>query len=407
MVAAGLSFWVVHWFDIPAGDVADAKKALVIVGGQLAIAFLFKAFDGALAGYERFDLLNSVDIVAALARAGGAVAVVNANYGFVGLAWTTLGVTTCAGLVKLVLCSRVVPDFRISPAYVRKAALREVGTFGLWTFLVFCFTRARLQLTPILVGAVLGPAMLTGYAIASRVLTYGCMLFTESTNVLASAMTTLVGEGDHARQQRLVLKAGTIHSAFSLYVVAGICLLSRSFITLWVGPRHTWAAGVATALALGEWLPMSVYAVHVAVYARGLQRPIAWRGAAECACCLLSAAVLGPRFGLTGMAMGFAVAATYFRGVFLLRFGARTIDLPIRTYLRNTVVPVLLHGAGPVGALWVAVSWKQPARWLEFLAYCLGFTALYGLALSRVLRDVWAFRAQRPLRGSEALTTAT
>lgn len=373
---------------IAAEQLPEMQHALLIIGVNLAVSMVVFSFDATLWGYERFDLANITDCIGFLIRAAGVVYVVTQGYGLAGLAWTTLVVTLVVGLGKGALCYSVARPFRFSPSLVQLTALRELAPFGFWQFLMNGAQMAKTHLNPLAVGAWLGPAIVTPYSLGSRLVGYSNMLLVVTVNVLTPTLASLVGQGDHYRQRRLIERSGRVCTAYALFITAVLILTGRSFITLWVGAEFASAATILAILIAGEWLPMSVKPYNSAIMATAQQRPLAWRGVAECVVGLAGACTLGYWFGLTGFAVAFAIAATWFRGVFMLRFGGALLGIKWPEYVRKTIAPVVATGGMAVAAFVALVYWREPATWFEWMLYVGGFTLLYSWCVARVVLDV-------------------
>jgi O-antigen/teichoic acid export membrane protein len=376
--------------DIPAESLPAAKLALVIVGAALGSSFILQAFDAVLWGYERFDITNIVDALAALTRGGVTAYVVGAGYGLVGLAWTTLGLALLVGISKVAVCVALARPLRFSWRHVQLNVVREIGPFGFWQFLVGIARVARSHLNPIAVGSLLGPVVLTAFSVPVRLINYAGMLLVVTVNVLTPTLTTFVAQGDTERQRRLILQAGRICSAYSFYMVALLLLLGRPLIALWIGPEFAWVWSVLAILVVGEWLPMAVHPFNFALVALARQRPVAWRGIAECLLALGLGAALAVPLGLTGFAIAIAVAGAWLRGVFMLGYGGRVCGIPWHTYLRDVIIPTSIHGGLAVAGLAAVVAWRAPATWLQLGLYGGGFTVLYASCVARSLGDMHA-----------------
>src|SRR5690606_20560088 len=73
-------------FDVPAEAEQPYLAALVLAGAAMLLSFTSSAFDGIFEGYQRYDLMNAVDIVVSVAEAVAVCLVLAAGAGLVGLA---------------------------------------------------------------------------------------------------------------------------------------------------------------------------------------------------------------------------------------------------------------------------------------------------------------------------------
>src|SRR4051812_48665707 len=72
--------------DVAPALVPDARTALLLIGLALALNLPLSLFDATLWAYQRFDLLNAIDIPAALVRAGLTFWLIGRGHGLVALA---------------------------------------------------------------------------------------------------------------------------------------------------------------------------------------------------------------------------------------------------------------------------------------------------------------------------------
>ena len=124
------------WYEIPATDMAGVRLALLLVGINLGLTFPVSVFDAVLWAFQRFDLLNAVDISVSLLRACLSISLVLAGGQLVGLAWVIVLCTILGALVKGVLSFRSNAKVRISWSCVNREAARELFSFGIWHFIL-------------------------------------------------------------------------------------------------------------------------------------------------------------------------------------------------------------------------------------------------------------------------------
>src|SRR5207248_5750065 len=117
-----------------------------------------------------FAWLNTIAIPATVLRAVLTFALIGSGGGLVVLALITLGVTVAEGLAKAVVCFRIDPGLRVGPRHLSRSALRSLLGYGTWALIFLLARTTRTQLSPLLIGAQLGTAMVTPYSVAARLL---------------------------------------------------------------------------------------------------------------------------------------------------------------------------------------------------------------------------------------------
>jgi O-antigen/teichoic acid export membrane protein len=175
-----------------------------------------------------------LNTVAILLGGAATVAAVLSGWGLVGLAAASLGAIVLAFLPRWWIMVREVPWFGVS-----RPTRAEVGRFvrlGGWLLLLAIGSLLLTASDLLVVGYVLGPAAAASYARTGAALRF-CV---EPIMLLVSAgnagIAGLCGSGEYARVEqarREILMIGLV-----LFIVAGagIVLLNRSFVSLWVGP---------------------------------------------------------------------------------------------------------------------------------------------------------------------------
>jgi O-antigen/teichoic acid export membrane protein len=95
-----LSWLFFRIFDVPAAEVDETRLALLVVGVNLALTFPLNVFDATLWAFQRFDLLNAIDIPAVILRTALTFYFIGTGHGLVTLALVTLLTTVAGSLVK-------------------------------------------------------------------------------------------------------------------------------------------------------------------------------------------------------------------------------------------------------------------------------------------------------------------
>jgi O-antigen/teichoic acid export membrane protein len=159
-------------FDVPPENVGVARTAIVIIGINLAITFPVTVFDGVLWGFERFDLINIVDIPTVLIRTGLTFWLVHGPGDIATLAWITLITTAANEVAKAMVAFWVEPRLRVSIGRCTVFHAKQLYGYGFWQFLLQIARQTSSQIGPLLVGWIVAVAAVTPFSIASRLLSY-------------------------------------------------------------------------------------------------------------------------------------------------------------------------------------------------------------------------------------------
>src|SRR5262249_16996732 len=91
------------------------------------------------------------------------------------------------------------------------------------------------RVNPFIIGAWLGMALVTPYALAARLMAYVTELFLSARSVLVPVATTFEAQEKHDWKQKLMIEGGKYNSPFPLFFLILLGFLGNSFLKLWIG----------------------------------------------------------------------------------------------------------------------------------------------------------------------------
>ena len=378
-ILAGLFFGDAFFriFDVPPEKRADTLLALQLVTVQFAFYLLATAFDAVLWGLQRFDWLNSVDIPAVLLRGGLTFALVHSEHDLVALAWITLGVSAVAASAKFLLALSADSQLRIGVRFLGRASLRELMEYGSWNLIGNVARVTRRQLSPLLIGSLLGLTLVAPFSVADRLLGAIAAALTAVTGVLTPYSTVLHANADTERQSRLFLQGGRYSTIMAVFLIAFLTIMGDSLIQLWIGHPLGQAALLLSVLALGELLPSTQFVTSSILLAKARHRALAGFAIVETVIVLLLSILLIPSQGLVGAGLAIAIPAFFTRGIGPLIYGCRVVGVPVSRFLTYSILMPLLCAALPTVVIGFVVDAHPPNSWVLFAEYGIGYTALF------------------------------
>ena len=380
-----------HLFTIPPQQLTSAKWAIVIVGLNLAITFPLSVFDGTLWGFERFDLMNAIEIPTAIIRAGLTFMLIHEPNDISTLAWLTFATTAANETIKMIVCFRVNPGLSVERRFVQKAAAVKLYGYGIWQFLLSISRQINGAIGPQVIGALLGLAAVTPFSIASRLISYASSFMVAATGVFTPVATAICARQDDARQRQLFLIGGQWCAVMATYFAMLMLLLGAPFLKLWMGDHLAARTPLLlTILTLGEWLPMSQWLTGSIILAMAKHKLSAIANLLEGVLAVAGMLMVMERFELVGVCIAFAVAALLCRGIFQLVYGCSLVRIPVRHYVFVAILKPLGAALLPTAILTAALWAHSPSTWVELFVYGLGFSAVFG-ATSLWMLGLWKY----------------
>ena len=358
-----VSFHLDALFAISLEQATIGHSVLLIIGVQIALNFPFSVFGAVVAGFQRHDINSVASIVAGIATAAVNIGLLFAGYGLVAIVTGTTAVRVLALLAYRANAYRVYPELQIRPGLVRRARLREVTGFSVYTSIIDWANRLNYQVDSMIIGIFLGTPAVAVWAPAERIITATQRL----TNQVNGILFPMIVDSDAANQQhrlQQILVQGTRFSlGFVVAIATALIVLADPLIRAWLGPRAEEVAGaipVLQILALAVAVRVGGATGTTILKGAGQHRTLAFVNLSTGVVNVLLSALLIRRFGLVGVAYGtLAPIAVATMGI-LWPAACRRVGLPIGLAVRRAVLPALWPVL-PAGALLMATREWVPA----------------------------------------------
>jgi O-antigen/teichoic acid export membrane protein len=364
-------------FDVPQAHHADVAHALLVM--SIAAGFYFPALVpyGVLWGYERFDLINAVDIPVVICRAGLTLALIDSTSSLSALAYIVAGVSMAGYVVRALLCWRMERGISVRPAYFSRTVAAEMLTFGSW-FSLLGFSRSILpSVCSFIIGHTLGPVAVTTFAIPRLLVAYMSWIAVSATQVVAPKAAVYHFTDDAESQRELFIKGGTYAWALSLFFVGGALLLGRPLLDLWQSSPQPFEYRILVILIVGEAIPLSQWITYNAIVGIGKHRRLAIFGFVEVASIVVAGSLVARQGGLEAIAICVALAGLLFRGLLQMDYGRRLIGVPLAAYLRDVILRPSLIALWPLAGTAVLRFLLPPRMWplliVEIGLYCVAY----------------------------------
>jgi O-antigen/teichoic acid export membrane protein len=398
-----MPFLFFHLVEVPVADADDVRLAVVLMGINLTLALPLSVFDATLWAFQRFDLLNAIDIPTTIVRTVLTFVLVDRGFGLPSLGAITLLCTLASTALKAWFSFRVNRDLRIGLQHVRGRSARELFGYGAWAFVLSLTVVIPAQTFPFVIGICLSLPLVTAYSVAARLITYANQGLGAGMGVLTPVVAALHATQDHGRQQRLLLKGMRYSLGLAIFFLLIFTCLGKPFIRLWIGPSVDTAYLVLVILALGEIVPMSQVIVNSLSLGMGRHRLLAMAGLLEVTTSVCLAIILVRPWGLVGVCLGFVVPGAIFRGMVRWWHGCSLVGIKPGQYLIRVVLPVLAAALVPGTGLVLAARWWPLESWPQLVLCGGAFSFLYaGAFLLIAARDEARAATEAVLSASKA-----
>ncbi len=387
-VAATAALFLPHLFRVPPELAGEVRLVLLILSLDLALRFPAGVFEGFLAGIQRYEVANGIAIGSNLLRAALTVGFLVQGGGLLALSAVMLASNILMSAAMAGACVRLLPWLSLGERRVDRAVLREVYTYGLWTFVIAAASRVLYDSDPILIGTFLPAATITHFAVANNLVRYLRQLAYGFGNVFNPAASALEARSEHEQVGRLVIDGTRYALTVILPAAVFLALCGREFIALWMGPRYAAESGtVLVVLVLSQVAAMGQFPAGAVLFGLNRHRHLAFifLGSAllKVALCL----ALIPSHGILGAAVGTAIPELAASLVLIPALVTRCVKVPLGRYFRQAFLPPVASVLPAAALVFALKTVAPPTSWWILVAEITAGLLLYGATAARFCLD--------------------
>jgi O-antigen/teichoic acid export membrane protein len=371
---------------VPGELVHEARWMLILLGFNLAIGLPLNVFPSLLDGLSRFPAKTAIRTAGLLLRTAFFLTVLWKQGGLIALAWAITGCNIVEHIALAAVCWWYLPGLRFSLSLVDRETFRLIRGYSLQAFVVMVGGRVSFQTDALVIGAFLAPQFITYFAVAARLLEYAKNSLRAATTVLTPAVSAFEARGESRAIRAMFIDSTRYVLWFILPVQAGLHLLGRPFLALWMGPEYVgWSYPTLAILALPLSLLMSQSVSGRVLYGLGRLRWFTVVVVVEAVANLLLSLILVRPFGIEGVAWGTTIPNIVGNLVVAVHV-CGLLNVGLGDYLRKSFVKPLAVVCPLVVFWWAAGTWMPLAHWPSLIMVAV--IGLTGYAVIAVVTEL-------------------
>lgn len=339
---------------------AVAGGTLVLLGLMIAFKFVAAVPTAVLFGVGRSDRQAQISLAGMFLTQVAQVVVVLAGAGLVALGIVTLIGTLLSYLMTSVLVSRMT-GLQVTSGSFKREILKDLLAFGGRNTVIAISGMVSYSLDALIIGIILPVAQVAPYDIALSTANLTRNLTTYGGDLLLPTYAHFEENKDPVRQARLFTRTVMATLAISLPILVALAAFGDPILHLWLGtvPAKTYSIMIALGFVTALELPGH----QCFVFLTGIGRnQMMMRMAVIGATINLAGSIAATfAFGPIGPALGSLPAVLVIDFSILPVIVCRYLDLPVRRYVRDALLPVL-PGTAAAGALALGILWLFPAH---------------------------------------------
>ncbi len=326
----------------------------LLCGGNVIVSFLVSPYASVLVSQLHMDSTAWIAIVQSVATALLMVLCVKLGAGVPGLAVATLIGGLLAAAVTWKVAHQLVPGLRFEHSAVSGERVRSILRYSGKKLLAQMADILRFRVDELVTGLCISVSQVTHYSVALRLATLPNDLQGRVMSILNPVFARYIGRDDPDALRRRYWLSLKVSMVLATCAFAGLVLLGKSFIRLWVGPHYQDAYVPLVLLSGALWLGLCQTPSVNLFYATNTHQRFAYLSLGEGVANLMLSLlfVIHFKLGIAGVALGTLVPMVVTKLLIQPSLALRLVGIPTsRFYLlmAKTVLPIavscLLIGA--------------------------------------------------------------
>ncbi|MGO9245447.1 MAG: oligosaccharide flippase family protein [Verrucomicrobiia bacterium] len=358
-------------------DVPHVPAAVFLCGFAVAVGLPLTVFEGCLAGYERYDLINIVEIFMIIGRVGLTVWMIQMGYGILALAAINFALTVVGGSVKFLLCYRVFEPLHVAMEHVDRVTIRETYATSIWFLILAVSVRISFFTDNVVIGYFRTTGEVAVYSIAGRLAQYALIAVHAFNLVLMPVAAGYDARADSSKQRQLLLLGTRASFAAAIFMATIFLAYGGRIIHIWVGSGFEQAAVVLAILTLPLVTQSSQMTTLMVLQGMAKHKNLSLIYLVEALANLILSLILVRPLGMIGVALGTALTSTFSSLIAQPIYVCRVLSLGLADYYRKAFLPVLVATA-PLVAMIVGFQYVWlPQKFFTMAVFCIVSAALY------------------------------
>ena len=289
------------------------QKCLLIMGIGFALEFPFRVFLGVASAYLRFDAISLANIITVVTRALMIVYFLKGGHGLLALTIITFSMNVMMHASHYFIARYLTDGFKLSAKYVEPSLLKEILGYSVYRFVEKVAEQLKNYFSYFIVSMFLGVALVTKYAIISRLSMYSINLTIAIFGLLAPVFSLYLGKKQDDEIKSTYTLGIKFSIAISAIMMSDLLFYGKDFIRTWVGQNYTDVYLPFAILLVGTYSYISQFPGISYMQGVAKNRFLALITILEAGISIGLCLLLVQSFGLLGIAIGFSIPVIVIR----------------------------------------------------------------------------------------------
>lgn len=376
-VLLGIFFFLEQiYVKLTPAELEQFKVVYIISALFSVINFPFVTFNGILTAYEKFVPLKVIDLLYRVMNIGFTIVALLMGKGLYALVTVHAAVGLLVLVLKYIVIRKTVP-LKIKFGSAEKGIYKEIFSFSLWSTVSTLALRLVFNITPSILGVVANSTAIAVFGVVTTLEGYTYTITSAINGMFMPRISKLLTQENGDKDlNALFLSVGKFQFVLNGLIVAGLFVVGKSFISLWMGEDYLQAYYGILLVVLPGMFYNSLQIANTTMIVQKKVKTVAYVNVATGVINVLLSFPFSKIFGVWGACLSICVAYTV-RAVSLNIIYHRELPLNIpafvkKCYLRMSV-PIVLTVLAGIGIN----RWIADGGWLVFFLKAGIMAALY------------------------------
>lgn len=337
--------WGIFFPEILAENSNETQRytlLLIILGAQLMFVFPAYTVESYMEAYQEYYLKNNITIINSIIGSVLIFNLITPDNALVLLAGVNAAGISLKYIAYIIYMQRKRTFLRVRFHYFSVVKLKELFRFSVKTAIQGISTRIENATDSLVIGAILGPAMVPIYSIPANLTNYIRLITYNLTHVFMPYFSALAVSHEPSKIVRIYLFGSKLTIGCVMIMTVGAIGLGAPFLELWIGGEIAASAGPII-LILIAFTVLPLFNPYSSRYLTAIDRHgvlAKWSPLAAIANLVLSLILIYP-LGIFGVALGSLIPALIFQPL-LLAYCCKHLEITVISYIRAAIVPMMI-----------------------------------------------------------------
>lgn len=345
-------------------DIVYCKKVFIIFGVGIALVFPSGAISEILMGLKRTDLKNYVLIITYTINIVGIFLIFKFEYSIMTLTIFTVSVNAAANLIMYFILKKLLPEFKFSLKYFKFRAIKEIGSFSFFSYLLTIATLIIYRTDKMVLGIMVGMNAVAIYQLGTRISEIMEQFSSQFQNSLPAIAASLHKAGDKEKMKWILLKSIrlTVFIGIGFFII--LFLQTRQILNIWLKIQNKDAILIAYIMLISVLLIILFRSTSFKfLQMAGKHKVLAVIMVVESIINIVLSIILVRKLGVVGVAIGTLVPNIIISLFFVFPLFAKFSEFSVFYYIKKVYIPAAVITVPSIVILLYGTYMLSPNEW--------------------------------------------